>query len=177
MNEETKKSESATDCAQCLTEHGCGDLSDKSVDDLMRVLEECFDGPGDSGTFLNEDEPALFSMLKALSGEEASCPTAGMSVANHVHHVLFGNDVFLKRLSGDEAAFDTDWSASWKECPLSDAEWKAMQTRLCDQWEKLKPLAREEAPRNFRLVLGLLWHTVFHHGIIRVKFDVLKNRN
>lgn len=178
-NEVEKKKEMQNETAdrvQCLVGHECGDLSEKSIDELMRVLDECFNGAREWGAFLDGEEDGLFPMLRAMNGEEASEPTAGISVANHVHHVIFGIDVFTKRLAGDENAFNVDWGASWEERPLSDAEWKAMQTRLSGQWEKLKPLVREQAAENFWMMLGLLTHTVFHLGTIRVKFDVLKAR-
>ena len=167
----------AADCARCLVEHVCPDVSEKSTEELVRMLDECFNGAGEWGAFLDEKADGMFPMLEALNGEEASRPTAGISIANHVHHVIFSIDTFMKRLSGDEKAFETDWNESWRERPLSDAGWRAMREDLLARWEKVRPIVRDHASEDFWMMLGLLAHTVFHLGAIRVKFDEIKAKN
>jgi hypothetical protein len=170
----------------------------RSIEDLLYALDECFDGEGaEGGVFLNEDEPGLFAMLNALDAERASEPTAGASVANHVCHLIFAIDVFVRRIGGkigeksdrpsvpprpfalNENAdpFDVDWKMSWRERPVDAAGWEALKKDLADRRRDAESLAREHGARHPRLVSALLTHTVFHLGIIRVKFDVLTDSN
>ncbi|MDR1873922.1 MAG: hypothetical protein LBQ90_02755 [Synergistaceae bacterium] len=151
-------------------------MSERSIEELAYALHECFWGEGeDGGVFLESGEPGLLSMLDGLNASEASKPTAGMSVANHVHHLIFAVDVFMRRAAGDADAFRVDWNTGWREQPLDDAEWAKMKKDLAERQEEVMPLVREWGGKR-RLVFGLLTHTVFHLGIIRVKFDVLKDR-
>ena len=155
-------------------------MKERTVEELLYALAECFEGEGeDGGIFLEPDDPGLFSILRDLNAEGASMPTAGMSIANHVYHLIFALDVFIKRISGDEDAVHVDWNASWRERRLNDAEWERLKKELADLREKAVSLAHsgiDEAlgDRNLRLIVGLLTHTVFHLGIIRVKFDAIK---
>jgi hypothetical protein len=156
-------------------------MKERTIKELLYALAECFEGEGkNGGIFLEPDDPGLFSILRALSAEEASRPAAGMSIANHVYHLIFALDVFIKRISGDEKAVHADWSASWRERRLDEAEWTRLKKDLTGIQEKAVSLARSVSindtccDKNLRLVLGLLTHTVFHLGIIRVKYDVIR---
>jgi hypothetical protein len=75
----------------------------------------------------------------------------------------------------DSDVFQVDWDESWRERPLNEEEWDTMKADLAARRETAESLARERGAWNFRLVLGLVTHTVFHLGVIRVKFDVLDN--
>jgi hypothetical protein len=156
-------------------------MKERTIEELLYALAECFEGEGkNGGIFLEPDDPGLFSILRALNAEEASRPAAGTSIANHVYHLIFALDVFIKRISGDEKAVHVDWSTSWRERRLNEGEWTRLKKDLASIQEKAVSLARgagiEEVidDRNLRLILGLLTHTVFHLGIIRVKFDAIK---
>jgi len=145
------------------------------IEDLLYALDECFDGEGrDGGIFLEPEDPGLFSILDALSAEEASLQIGETSVANHVYHLIFAIDVFIGRVTGD--AGRVDWSASWRERPLNDAEWAGLKKDLAGRREKAVSLARERGARFPRLALGLLTHTVFHLGLVRMKSDALRAR-
>jgi hypothetical protein len=155
---------------------------ERTVGELLYALAECFEGEGrDGGIFLEPDDPGLFPILRVLSAEEASRPTAGMSIANHVYHLIFALDVFIKRIGGNENenSFSADWKASWRERRLNEAEWTSLKDDLAGVREKAVSLGRGGADEtrggeNLRLILGLLTHTVFHLGIIRVKFDAIR---
>ena len=156
-------------------------MEDQTIKALLYAFDECFDGEGKvGGIFLESDDPGLFFMLDALAVEEASSLIAGMSIANHVYHLLFALDVFIKRANGDKNVLNVDWSASWKEQPLNEAEWVRMKKELACLREEAASVARDYiayqggCDMHLRLVMGLLSHTVFHLGIIRVKFDELK---
>ena len=152
------------------------------LEELLYALNECFDGEGaDGGVFLEREDPGLFYILDSLKPEEASRPIVGMSIANHAYHLSFAINVFIRRITGDENARDIDWSASWRDHPLSGAEWENLKEELAALRKRAILLARgysageiEHSSLYFRLVSGLLTHTVFHLGIIRVKFDELK---
>ena len=155
------------------------DIKERTIKELLYALDECFDGEGrDGGIFLEPDDPGLFFILDALSAEEASRPIAGMSTANHVYHLIFALDVFVKRIIGNENALNVDWRESWRECPLNEAEWAGMKKELTCLREKAVSAARDYNDsedgydKHLRLVMGLLTHTVFHLGTLRVKFDV-----
>jgi len=154
-------------------------MEDQAINELLYALDECFDGEGkDGGFFLEPADPGLFFMLDALTAEEASSLIAGMSIANHVYHLIFSLDVFIKRANGDKNFLEVDWNTSWREHPLNEAEWAHLKKELVCIREEAASTARDcNASGNdshLRLVIGLLTHTVFHLGIIRVKFDELK---
>jgi hypothetical protein len=153
------------------------EFDERSIEELIYALRECFWGEGeDGGVFLESEEPGLFSILDALNADDASKPTAGTSIANHVHHLIFAMEVFIKRIAGNTDAFHIDWATSWQERSLDEVEWAKMKKDLAKWWEKALPLVREHSEKR-RLTFGLLTHTVFHLGIIRVKFDVLKENS
>jgi hypothetical protein len=156
-------------------------MKEQTIEELLYTLDECFDGEGkNGGIFLEADDPGLFSILRALSAEEASKAVAGMSIANHVYHLIFALNVFIKRINGDRNAMCIDWSASWREDLMNEAEWVLLKEELADIRKKTVALARDAnlyeacGANDLRLILGLLTHTVFHLGIIRVKFDMIK---
>jgi hypothetical protein len=156
-------------------------MEGRTIEELLYALDECFKGEGkDGGVFLESDDPGLLSILRALDAEEASRSVAGMSIANHVYHLIFALDVFVRRISGDKNAIHTDWSASWREGLLDDAAWTRMKKELSDLRGKAVSLARNDnlaetcGVNHLRLIMGLLTHTVFHLGIIRVKFDAIR---
>jgi hypothetical protein len=158
-------------------------MKDRAIEELLYAFDECFEGEGrDGGVFLESDDPGLISILRVLDAEEASRPIAGMSIANHIYHLIFALDVFVRRINRDKNAIHTDWSASWREGFLDDAAWAHLKKELFDLQGKAVSLARNEnlsetcGVNHLRLVMGLLTHTVFHLGIIRVKFDVIKRR-
>jgi len=153
-------------------------MEELTFKEILYALDECFDGEGeDGGIFLEPEDPGIFSILAALNAEEASRPIAGMSIANHVYHLIFALDVFVKRINLDKNAAHVDWSVSWQERPLNEAEWLDMKNELIRIREESVSAARNYNACNvgygehLRLVMGLLTHTVFHLGIIRVKFD------
>jgi hypothetical protein len=158
-------------------------MKDRTIEELLYALTECFEGEGrDGGIFLESDDPGLFFILRALNAEEVSRPTAGMSIANHVYHLIFALNVFIKRIYGDENAISVDWRTSWRERRLDEAEWTRLKEELNDLREKAVSLAYTNVngscnDRDLRLIIGLLAHTVFHLGIIRVKFDVIRGRS
>jgi hypothetical protein len=155
-------------------------MEEQTIKELLYALDECFEGEGrDGGVFLESDDPGLFSILRALNAEEASRPVAGMSIVNHVYHLIFAWNVFIRRINGDKNAIHTDWSASWRESLLDDAAWVRLKKEMFDLREKAIFLARDGnlcetyGINHLRLIMGLLTHTVFHLGIIRVKFDAI----
>jgi hypothetical protein len=156
-------------------------MKERTIEELLYALDECFEGEGrGGGVFLESDDPGLISILCALSAEEASRPVAGMSIANHVYHLIFALEVFIKRINGDKDAIHIDWNASWRESLLNEAEWARLKKELTDLREKSVSLARGDdlcevnGVDPLRLIVGLLTHSVFHLGVIRVKFDVIK---
>jgi len=149
-----------------------------AIEEILRALDECFDGESKfGGVFLEPEDPGLMSMLTTLNAKEASMPIAGMSIANHVYHLIFALDVFIKRIKGDESATNVDWNTSWQELSLDETGWEQMRENFICAREEAVSLARNYNDNNagyekhLRLVMGLLTHTVFHLGIIRVKFD------
>ena len=159
-------------------------MEEQTIKELLYALDECFDGEGaDGGIFLEPDDPGLVFILNALDAEEASKPIAGTSIANHVYHLLFALDVFIKRAEESKNVLNVDWRASWQERPLDKAEWARMQNELAGLRGEAISAARIHNTRkagydnHLRLITGLLTHTVFHLGIIRVKFDMLKRSN
>jgi hypothetical protein len=148
---------------------------------LLYALDEYFEGEGrDGGIFLESNDPGLISMLCTLDAEEASKPVAGMSIADHVYHLVFALDIFIGRIGGDKNAIHADWSWIWQGSLLDDAAWTRLKKELSDLREKTVSLTRNDNLKEtceinrLRLIMGLLTHTVFHLGIIRVKFDAIK---
>jgi hypothetical protein len=118
-------------------------MKERTIGELLYALDECFNGEGrNGGIFLEANDPGLFSILRALDAEEASRPVAGMSISNHVYHLVFALDIFIKRINGDKNALHADWSASWQESLLNEAEWMCLKEKLVDIREKAVALAR-----------------------------------
>jgi hypothetical protein len=155
-------------------------MKDRTIEELLCVLNECFEGEdSDGGVFLEAGDPGLFSMLHALDAEEASRSVAGMSIANHIYHLIFALDIFIQRISGNENATHVDWSTSWLEKSLNEPEWADLKKELTGLQEKTVSLVNAcevSCSTHLRLILGLLTHTVFHLGIVRMKFDLIKGQ-
>jgi len=157
------------------------ELENILLDEFCRAWDECYIGADEDGYFLEPEDPGLFNLMISLGHEEASRPIAGKSIANHVYHLVFATNIFIRRLLGDEGACKVDWNASWRERPLSYIEWDALKQELlavrrneisvihehCDIYDR-------EYMKNFA---GHFAHTAFHYGVIRVKFDELKKSN
>ena len=150
------------------------------LEELLYAFDECFDGEGeDGGIFLEPEDPGLLTILAALDAKGASVPVAGLSIANNVYHLLFALDVFIRRIKSDESAFHVDWSVSWLERPLNEAEWLDIKNELVRLRGEIVSAARDNDAykagydKHLRLIMGLLSHTVFHLGIIRIKYDEL----
>ena len=156
-------------------------IKERVIEELLYSLDECFEGEGqDGGIFLEPEDPGLFSILNALDAREASMLVSGMSIVSHVHHLLVALYVFIKRVNGDKDFLQVDWNTSWRERSVNEAEWARMKKELADLREEAVSAARTckaGYDKHIRLVMGLLTHTVFHLGIIRVKFDMAKGRN
>lgn len=149
-----------------------------AIEEILYALDECFDGEGRSGgVFLEPEDPGLVSILAKLNAKDASTPIVGMSIANHIYHLIFALDVFIKRAKAYESATNIDWNTSWQELPLNEAEWEQMKKNFACVREEATSLARNYDDnkigyeKHLRLVMGLLTHTIFHLGVIRVKFD------
>ncbi|MGE4292760.1 MAG: DinB family protein [Desulfovibrio sp.] len=146
------------------------------TEQLLLVLHECLHGADESGAFLDPGDDGLFSLLAGLSAEEASRPVAGFSVATHAFHLATSFDVFLDWISG-KRDIAPDWDESWARSETDDEEWAALRHRLEQRGAVLEAAVAEHVPLDTQSAwgaAGLLAHTAFHLGALRVKFDLLR---
>jgi hypothetical protein len=143
--------------------------------ELLAVLEEIF---AKVHGYLLDPGDAFFETLAGISAQEASRPvsTSCASLAAQVNHVRFYIDVILEIVASGPRK--TDWAASWRVGPVSDAEWQDLIDRLRASYAQAQTFVRtcetwdEDALGG---AIALVGHCAYHLGQIRQSLCLLRD--
>ena len=147
------------------------DLNTLLTDALRNLLTELAVGPpGKSAYVLNPGDRGLLESLNALSAAQASArPQGRSSIASHVHHLHYGFTLANRRARGEDPYADANWSESWRQQEVDDAEWARRVTALGDEikrWrEAISP--RDWDPVVLTGTIASIAHLAYHLGAIR----------
>ena len=143
-----------------------------TVNVIMRMLREAFDGPPGPWTYFIDTSPGagLLSTLGALSAVEASRQggPSRSTIAGHVHHVISSLAVTSRLLRGESASRDR--SHTWTVSAVDEATWTRLRSDLQREYRSLlvavgmRGLWDEDA---LGVALGGIAHTAYHLGAIR----------
>ena len=128
---------------------------------------------GAKGSYmLNLGDTGLLASLEKLSAAAASSTHAGgASIAAHVDHVRYGVALLNQWLAGAEAPWvGADWTASWKQNVVSEAEWRRLRDDLRRElttWVEAMREPRELNERELGWLMGSIAHLGYHFGAIR----------
>jgi hypothetical protein len=152
-------------------------MSQIFVDAFLEVFGETFEGgkPGAGTAYLDNtaldgsSNAGFFSLLEALSAEDASKPIAlGKSIAAHTAHSIVHIQTVLKFAAGDHPS--VDWQASFLPETVSSLEWAAQRQRLRAVYADMVALAHNTKDWNAGSAAGMmatLAHAAYHLGAIR----------
>ena len=149
------------------------DLSALVSYSLRTLLSETMlNAPKHGGFILNAGEPGFVETMKGLSAEVASKspgPNRKATVA-HANHVLFGWELIVRSLAGEDAFAGADWNAAWKLVQVNDAEWAALVARLEQTAQQIRDTAPQHQFKEEIMLTGhfaTAAHTAYHLGAIR----------
>jgi len=121
---------------------------------------------------LNRGDEGLLKSLDKLSAAAASTTNGGgASIAAHADHLRYGMALLNRWAAGETAPWkDADWTASWKNPVVSDAEWQTLRDDLRREaraWVEALRTARDVNDAELGWVTGSVAHLAYHVGAIR----------
>lgn len=139
---------------------------------LAGLMAELVNGAPKAGAYmLNPGDPGLVQSLDRLSAGAASAVAAGgSSIAAHVEHLRYGLSLMNRWAAGENPFGDANWSASWRETTVSDAEWARRRADLGEEarrWIEALGTAREVGGEELNGMVGSVAHLAYHLGAIR----------
>ncbi len=143
-------------------------------DTLTTLFAELVDGtPAQQPSYmLNRGDSGLLRSLDRVSAADASATVAGgASIAAHVDHLRYGLSLMNQwAASGGDPWAGADWTASWRNTTVSDAQWRALRTQLGEEAHRW--LGALGTPRDVDVVVlngivGSIAHLAYHLGAIR----------
>lgn len=149
---------------------------DVNTRDVSRTLHALFtelvDGAATDGAYvLNRGDVGLLRSLEKLDAAAASRPNAtGSSIAAHVDHVRYGLSLLNRWAAGEDPWSDADWTASWRNTVVSDAEWKQLLAALHDEastWARALAEPRDVNETELSGIVASIVHLAYHLGAIR----------
>jgi hypothetical protein len=148
-------------------------MNTRDISKTLGVLfSELVDGASTQGGYmLNGGDEGLLRSLEKLSAADASaCTPSGSSIAAHVDHVRYGLSL-MNRWSQGENPFDSaDWSVSWRNTHVSEAEWRHRISELraeAARWLDVVRTPRDVDEIELNGLLGSIAHLAYHLGAIR----------
>jgi hypothetical protein len=144
--------------------------SEGAVDQLLAVLKETMEGPGDGGSYFLDPNTGLLKTLETLSLEQvfASAAPGRPSIAAHVKHTVFHLRVICAWPRGDRSR--RDWPASFVLENHEAATWVELLEELKLEYADFQSVIREFATRNDQDLggaVGGIVHVAYHLGAIR----------
>lgn len=137
------------------------------TDGLLAVLDEAVHGASGPSTYFvdNRHDHGLLGSLADLNAGDASRCVDSMSVAAHVHHVVFAMEASTDWMAGDRTP--RDWSASWQVGIVDDEAWALLLQRLQQAYGRLRTAIESAAGRDeeaFVEAVGAIAHVAYHLG-------------
>jgi len=156
-----------------------GVTSGEITGQLLMLLQEAVDGPGDDGSWFTDNDPdaGLLGTLRNVSAADASRSLGGSTIAAHVHHVVFAMGVSTAWIRGERRKWD--WQSSWSLREVDDTGWLRLTERLRESRDELRRAISEDAagdPEAFAGAVAAIAHLAAHLGAIRQKLCFLRER-
>ncbi len=144
--------------------------SDGVITQLLAVLKETIEGPGDGGSFFLDPKTGLLQTLETLSLERAfASPAPGRpSIAAHVKHTSFHMNAICAWPRGDHSR--RDWPSSFVLENHDAATWAALLEELKFEYADFQSVIREfgtESDEALGGAVGGIVHVAYHLGAIR----------
>jgi hypothetical protein len=142
------------------------------IDQLVSVLGEAFEGPGQSWSYFADHgkESGLFGTLEKLSAADASRVAGGSTIAAHAHHILFSLVAAAAWIRGDHGS--RNWQESWSVTSVDDAQWQGLRDELRKQYSDLRRAFKSRAASSVEAMggaIGAIAHAAYHLGAVRQK--------
>jgi hypothetical protein len=144
--------------------------SDGVTNQLLAVLKETIEGPGDHGSYFIDKGTGLLQTLETLSLERAFAnPAPGRpSIAAHVKHTSFHMNAICAWPRGDHSR--RDWPSSFVLENHDAATWTALLEELKFEYADFQSVIREFASESDEALggaVGGIVHVAYHLGAIR----------
>jgi hypothetical protein len=148
--------------------------SDGVITQLLAVLKETVEGPGEGGSFFLDPNTGLLQTLETLSLSEQglerafASPAPGRpSIAAHVKHTSFHMNAICAWPRGDHSR--RDWPSSFVLENHNAATWTALLEELKFEYQDFQSVIQEFATENEALggAVGGIVHVAYHLGAIR----------
>jgi hypothetical protein len=148
--------------------------SDGVITQLLAVLKETIEGPGEGGSFFLDPNTGLLQTLETLSLSEQglerafASPAPGRpSIAAHVKHTSFHMNAICAWPRGDHSR--RDWPSSFVLENHNAATWTALLEELKFEYQDFQSVIQEFATENEALggAVGGIVHVAYHLGAIR----------
>jgi len=143
-----------------------------TVNVVMRMLREAFDGPPGPWTYFIDTSPGtgLHATLGALTAAQASQEGGRnrSTIAGHVQHLISSLALTARGVRGESPARDR--SHSWTVSVVDDATWTRLRAELQREYQSLlvavgtRGVWDEDA---LGVAFGGIAHTAYHLGAIR----------
>lgn len=143
-----------------------------TVNLLIRMLREAFEGPPGPWTYFTDTGPGtgLLGTIGEVTASQAS--QAGgpghTTVAGHVHHVIASLGLATRELRGESVSRDR--SRSWTVTAVDDAAWAAARKDVRREFESLRVAIETHAAwdeNTLGVACGAIAHAAYHLGAIR----------
>jgi hypothetical protein len=144
--------------------------SEGAIGQLLAVLKETIEGPGEGGSFFLDPNTGLLQTLETLDLERAfASPAPGRpSIAAHVKHTSFHLHVVCAWPRGDRSR--RDWPSSFVLENHDAKMWSALLEELKFEYADFQSVIREFAAENDEALggaVGGIVHVAYHLGAIR----------
>jgi hypothetical protein len=144
--------------------------SDGVTSQLLAVLKETIEGPGEGGSFFLDPNTGLLQTLETLNLERVfASPAPGRpSIAAHVKHTSFHMNAICAWPRGDHSR--RDWPSSFVLENHDAATWTALLEELKFEYGDFQNVIREFASGSDEALggaVGGIVHVAYHLGAIR----------
>jgi hypothetical protein len=144
--------------------------SDGVITQLLAVLKETVEGPGEGGSFFLDKNTGLLQTLETLSLERvfASAAPGRPSIAAHVRHTSFHINTICAWPRGDHSR--RDWPSSFVLENHDAATWAVLLEELKFEYADFRSVIREFASGSDEALggaVGGIVHVAYHLGAIR----------
>ena len=148
---------------------------DGATNQLLAVLKETIEGPGEAGSFFLDKNTGLLQTLETLGLNElglerafASAAPGRPSIAAHVKHTSFHIHAICAWPRGDHSR--RDWPSSFVLENHDAQTWMALLEELKFEYADFQSVIREFASENDEALggaVGGIVHVAYHLGAIR----------
>lgn len=147
------------------------------IDSIVTLFNEAYYGPPDpkAGTWFIDNHPdaAILPMLAGVSAADASLSVdasgkPGTTIASHAEHLRWSLANVNATLRG--AAYNPDWSASWKVLAVDGQQWDALRQSLAGEVDALLAAVKKQTVLQGEVLNGLIAlvpHAAYHLATIR----------